>query len=125
MNLRAEVNRLKKIAASRRVHPKAAANLDALRNDPTAVLTKAGTAPDRWQAALLRDQWTQCLLLASRQSGKSETSAAVALHTVLTRPGALVLVTAPSQRQAVECFRKAAVRYEALGRPVPGKVNAT
>lgn len=64
-------------------------------------------------------------MLASRQVGKSETSAAVALHTVLTRPGSLVLITAPSQRQAVECFRKAADRYEALGRPVAGKVNAT
>lgn len=123
--LRAEVARLRKIALARRVHPAAAANLDALRIDPAAVLTKAGTNPDQWQRNLLRDQWTQALLLASRQVGKSETSAAVALHQVLTRPGSLVLITAPSQRQAVECFRKAAVRYEALRRPVPGKVNAT
>jgi hypothetical protein len=65
------------------------------------------------------------LLLASRQVGKSEVSSAVALHTALTRPGALVLITAPSLRQAVECYRKAADRYERLGRPVPGKVNAT
>ncbi|WP_246524389.1 terminase large subunit domain-containing protein [Gemmata palustris] len=80
---------------------------------------------DPWQAALLRSHWAQCLLLASRQVGKSETSAAAALHTVLARAGALVLITAPSQRQAIECFRKAAERYERLGRPVPGKVNAT
>ena len=73
----------------------------------------------------MTDHWTQALLLASRQVGKSETSAAVALHTALTRPGALVLVTAPSQRQAVEAFRKAGDRYERLGRPVAGKLNKT
>lgn len=64
-------------------------------------------------------------MLASRQVGKSETSAAIALHTVLTRPGSLVLITAPSQRQAIEAFRKAGDRYERLGRPVAGKLNRT
>lgn len=125
MNLRAELNRLKKIAAARRSNPAAAANLNALKADALATFTKAGNRPDPWQQRLMLDRWAQCLLLASRQSGKSETSAAVALHTVLTRPGSLVLITAPSQRQAVECYRKAADRYEALGRPVAGKVNAT
>lgn len=125
MSLWAEVNRLKKIAAARRVNPAAAANLTALKADPVAVLTRAGTTPDPWQSALLLSRWTQALLLASRQAGKSETSAAVALHQVLTVPGSLVLITAPSQRQAIEAFRKAADRYERLGRPVPGKVNAT
>lgn len=125
MNLRAEVARLRKIADARRVNPTAAATLDALRADPAATLNRAGTAPDPWQADLLRGSWTRALLLASRQVGKSETSAAVALNTILTRPGALVLITAPSMRQATECYRKAAARYEWLGRPVPGKVNAT
>lgn len=125
MNLRAELNRLKKLAAARRANPAAAANLSALKANPLEVFQLAKQAPDQWQQRLMLDPWNQCLLLASRQVGKSETSAAVALHTVLTRPGSLVLITAPSQRQAVECYRKAATRYERLGRPVAGKVNAT
>ena len=42
----------------------------------------------------------------SRQAGKSTTAAVLALHTALYRPGSLVLLVAPSLRQAGELFRK-------------------
>jgi hypothetical protein len=46
------------------------------------------------------------LVNCSRQAGKSTTAAVLALHTALYRPGALVLLVAPSLRQAGELFRK-------------------
>jgi hypothetical protein len=67
------------------------------------------------------------LLLCSRQVGKSQTAAALALLTVLREPGALVLLLSPSLRQSLELFRKVADLWRALGRPVPAKrrENAT
>jgi hypothetical protein len=60
------------------------------------------------------------MFLCSRQAGKSLTAAALALRDALLRPGALVLLLSPTQRQSGELF-KAKVRrvYGALGRPVP------
>lgn len=125
MSLTARVRALERRAETRRVRPEARATLAALRADPAQTLTRAGMTPDPWQTRLLRGSWNRALFLASRQIGKSETGSAVALHTALTQPGSLVLITAPSLRQATECYRKAATHYERLGRPVPGKVNAT
>src|SRR3954451_11518077 len=67
---------------------------------------KLGFTPDAWQADLLRSgsRWT--LVLCSRQAGKSTTAAVLALHTALHRPASLVLLVAPSLRQASELFRK-------------------
>src|SRR5262249_36509381 len=59
------------------------------------------------------------LLLCSRQCGKSQTAAGLALHTALLRPGSLVLLLSPSLRQSGELFRDKVKRlYGALGRPV-------
>ena len=46
------------------------------------------------------------LLNCSRQSGKSTTSAILALHTANYQPGALVLLGSPSFRQSRELFAK-------------------
>jgi hypothetical protein len=62
--------------------------------------------PDPWQAKLLRSRAPQCILNCGRQVGKSTVVAALALHTCLYRPGALVIVIAPSQRQSRELFIK-------------------
>src|SRR5262249_21133074 len=58
------------------------------------------------------------LLLTCRQAGKSTATAALALHTALFQPGALVLLVSPSLRQSGELFRKVAGFYHALGRPL-------
>jgi hypothetical protein len=87
--------------------------------DPSRILTDAAVQPDPWQATLLRSGARRMLLLTTRQGGKSTTAAAVALKTVLTEPGALVLLLSPSQRQSAELFRKAVDLYRSLGRPVP------
>ena len=61
--------------------------------------------PDPWQARLLRSRAPWILLNCCRQSGKSTTTAAVALHTALYDPG-LILLVSPSLRQSKELFAK-------------------
>jgi hypothetical protein len=67
---------------------------------------RLGFRPDEWQRRLLRSRSRQIILCTGRQVGKSTTVAAMALHTCLYQPGALVLVIAPSQRQSRELFIK-------------------
>src|SRR5689334_18399362 len=62
-------------------------------------------APDPWQARLLRSRAPWILLNCCRQSGKSTTTAALALHTAIYDPG-LILLVSPSLRQSKELFAK-------------------
>jgi hypothetical protein len=90
--------------------PTAAASLAAdlaLALDPARLLVQAGIEPDPWQQELLRERPARALLLCCRQSGKSLTTAASALHEALYSPGSLTLMLAPSQRQSGELLRKA------------------
>jgi len=74
--------------------------------DPVAfVEDRLGFLPDPWQAQVLRSRAPWILLNCSRQSGKSTTTAAVALHTALYDPG-LILLVSPSLRQSKELFAK-------------------
>src|SRR5262252_9747320 len=61
--------------------------------------------PDPWQARVLRSRAPWMLLNCCRQSGKSTTTAAVALHTALYDPG-LILSVSASLRQSKEQFAK-------------------
>src|SRR5579885_3226191 len=78
----------------------------ALALDPALILRAQGLVPDVWQRDLLLSGDRQLLLNCSRQSGKSTVVAALALHTALFRPGALVLLVSPSLRQRGDIFRK-------------------
>src|SRR5947209_6815711 len=82
-----------------------ATELDRLWADPTPVMTRAGLTPDPWQEKLLRSSSSRLLLLCSRQAGKSQTAAALALKTALLEPPALILVLSPTLRQSGELFR--------------------
>lgn len=73
---------------------------------PGAVMLEAGLSPDQWQVELLVSEHPRHLLCCSRQSGKSTTTGAFAVQTMLFNPG-LVLVFAPSERQSKELFLKA------------------
>jgi hypothetical protein len=116
--LRRELGRLRERA--RGAAPAGRAALEALRADPAAAMTRAGMTPDPWQMALLRSRADRLLLLCSRQAGKSQTAAALALNTALVQPRSLVLLLSPTQRQSAELFRsKVLPLYGALGRPVP------
>lgn len=77
--------------------------------------------PDRWQSRLLRSGSNRMLVLTCRQAGKSQIAAALALHTALLQPGALVLLLSPSERQSGELAVKVFDLYDAIGRLVPAK----
>jgi hypothetical protein len=82
-------------------------------------MADAGLEPDKWQRDLLRGNHDRILLLASRQSGKSQTAAALALKEALLYPDSLVLLLSPTLRQSGELFRDKVMRlYNALGRPI-------
>ena len=74
--------------------------------DPCAAFkTAVQFAPDPWQVDLLTStaQVVQCL--ASRGTGKSQTTAVLAFSFADSNPGVTVLIVAPSLRQANELFR--------------------
>ena len=76
--------------------------------DPVAFAEdRLGFVPDPWQARVLRSRASWILLNCCRQSGKSTTTAVVALHTALYDPG-LILLVSPTLRQSKELFAKTA-----------------
>src|SRR5215204_5863785 len=77
-----------------------------------------GIVPDPWQADLLSSTASRVLMNCSRQSGKSLMAALIALHRALYHRGSLVLILAPSERQAKETFGKVASFYRQLGETV-------
>src|SRR5215218_3050730 len=80
-----------------------------------------GLEPDMWQERLLLSRSERTLLNCCRQSGKSTMAALIALHRALYRPGSLVLILAPAERQAKETFSKVATHYRSLGESVPSE----
>jgi len=87
--------------------------------DPARLMAVCGLPPDPWQRQVLRSSSQRQLLLACRQSGKSTTTACLALHRALYQPGALVLLLSPSLRQSQELFKKVQDAYRTLGNPTP------
>ena len=70
---------------------------------------------------MLASESKRKLLLTSRQAGKSTTLAALALHKALFAAESLVLILAPTERQAKITFAKVTRLYMAYG----GEVDAT
>jgi len=94
--------------------------------DPSRLFRRCvGSPPDPWQQQLLRSTAPQVLLDCSRQSGKSQTCAVLAMHQALYVPGSLTLLLAPSQRQAQELFRKVKQCAAALRVPVHETLRET
>lgn len=91
--------------------------------DRAAFAEGLGVSPDDWQRDLLRSDADRILMLCSRQAGKSLMAAVVSLHRALYRPGSLVLILAPSERQAKELFSKVAGLYRKLGHEVSTDSN--
>jgi hypothetical protein len=82
-------------------------------------MAACGWPPDPWQQAVLRSTAPRQLLLASRQAGKSVTTACLAFHQALYHAGSLILLLSPSLRQSQELFKKVQECYRALGHPPP------
>ena len=93
----------------------------AMALDASLLMRRVGLEPDPWQAALLRSDAQQSLLLCTRQAGKSTTTACLALHAAIYEPGSLILLLSPSLRQSQELFLKVTTFYPDLGEPVPAR----
>ena len=76
--------------------PEIAAELRCALDPVVFAIERLGFKPDPWQADVLRLSHQNTLLNCSRQAGKSTTTAIIALHTALYRPGSLVLLAASS-----------------------------
>jgi hypothetical protein len=110
------LRRLERLESSARPDPSVEA---ARARDPVQLILDLNMTPDNWQARVLRSKSDRLLILAARQTGKSTVCAALALWTMLHRPGSLVLIAAPVGRQSNEAFLKVLTFYRRLGRPVP------
>lgn len=91
----------------------------AIALDPSLLMEQAGLPPDSWQRDFLRSVAKRLLLLCSRQSGKSTTTAVLALHEALYHAPALVLLLSPSLRQSQELFRKVLDVYRTVDSTIP------
>lgn len=70
--------------------------------------------PDPWQADVMMSPSKRILLNCSRQSGKSTSSAIMALWTGIYKPGSLTLLISPSLRQSSELFKKVQGFYKMI-----------
>jgi Terminase large subunit, T4likevirus-type, N-terminal len=111
-----EVRRLRERHHRRRVSAEIA-------SDRAEFARMLGIMPDDWQERLLRSDSDRILINAARQSGKSTTTAIIALHRALWHPSSLILCLAPSLRQSQELFGKIAGFYRDLDRPVLPKAE--
>jgi len=69
---------------------------------------------DPWQRDFLETRARRMLVNAFRQSGKSTLTGILALHRALYYPRSLVLILAPSLRQAGEFFEKVSIGFAEL-----------
>jgi phage terminase large subunit-like protein len=109
--LRADIERLKAL--------RCASSAADVPTDRLEFVHSLGIVPDPWQAELLGSEADRIILNCSRQSGKSTMASILALHKALSRPGSLILILAPAERQAKELFSKVAAFYRHLGHIIP------
>ena len=86
--------------------------------DPTKLAAQLGMECDPWQRQVLRSNASRVHINCARQTGKSTTVSIAAMGRAVYRPGSLVLIVSPTQRQSSELFRQVLVRYRQLGRPI-------
>jgi hypothetical protein len=93
--------------------------------DPVLLCMAIGlTTLDEWQVDVLRSAHKRLVLCVGRQCGKSTIAAVLAVHQAVYTPRSLILMTAPSLRQASELFKTAANLYRQLGRVVPSEAES-
>lgn len=74
--------------------------------NPILFAKKIGFEPDNWQRNVLMSKSKKLILNCSRQSGKSSTTSVLASHRAIHKPGSLILIVCPSERQSGELLRK-------------------
>ena len=81
---------------------------------------RLGIAAEERQLEVLRCEGKRVIVNCSRQWGKSTLAAGKALHRAVTRPGCLVLVASPTERQSAEFLRKVKALAGRCGERVRG-----
>ena len=76
---------------------------------------RLGFTPDAKQAEVLLSSSQLGILNCSRQWGKSTVAAAKAVHLAYTKPGSLVLIASPTERQSGESMEKVKPMVSRLG----------
>lgn len=79
---------------------------DPLQSNPSAIFDAIGAEADPWQKEVLDCNDLRMLLCCSRQAGKSQTAAAMALREAICNPPAEVLIISKALRQSAELLRK-------------------
>lgn len=88
--------------------------------NPLLLARDVGLTLDQWQADLICSTADRELLLCARQTGKTTITSLIALRDAIYRkPGGLVIVVSPSQRQSAEMLRTIMQMHGCL-RGVPG-----
>ena len=85
---------------------------------PEELAARAQLTADPWQVQVLESAAQTLLINCSRQAGKS-TIVGLLVARTLIQPEQLVILTAPSQRQSKELYRKVLAFWRRIGRPVP------
>ena len=91
--------------------------------DPVHLARAADIEPDGWQSRLLRERASNIILNVARQAGKSTVAGLLACDEAINRAPSLVLMLAPSQRQAVELLRVTKRLFRDMGDLAPGIVQ--
>ncbi len=94
---------------------------------PSLMMSACGLdTPEPWQVDFLDARRPRELLNCCRGSGKSTSTALVALHEVLFNgPGALVLILCPSERQSKLMLRTVKTLYRRLGGVVEASADTS
>jgi hypothetical protein len=87
----------------------------ATKRGPLELADELGIALDPWQREALTTTVHDILLLVTRQGGKGEVAALLALDKVLNDPGSTVVVISRADRQAKRLLRRIKKRYRSLG----------
>ena len=93
-----------------------AADLEELL-DPVAAARKIGFVPDPWQRRVLETTKRKTIILCSRQSGKSTSSAFKAADAAAKLPNFTCLIISPGERQSGLTLKKAKDFYRQMGEP--------
>lgn len=90
-----------------------------IKSDPLLVLRKAGITPDPWQSELLQGHYDRVMLNCSRQIGKTQVTASMAVNEAVGSKS-LILVLSKSERQSGEFLQ----RVKDLLVPFPGLIKS-
>ena len=108
------IAKLHKLLMDDASRPSLMGDVEKLRRDPKLIFAPLNIRPDPWQEEVLKSEELRILLNCSRQSGKSQIMAALALLEAIKYPHAEVLLISRTMRQSVELLNKVKMLWRGL-----------